>query len=198
MTGPDHALYGLLWLSFGALHSVLASGTAKRFTQGIFGGRDRLAYNAVALLHVGLVWAMGAFALGGREVARFDIPAPIQGILWGSLVVGILTLLAAYRQYDGGRFTGFRVVASTEGAEPLQTGGLHRYVRHPLYTGAFLILIGQVSDSFSLATCAWASLYLVIGTGFEERRLISLYGPAYLAYRGRVPAFIPWKGRALR
>jgi len=178
------------------LHSVLASGTAKRVTQGVFGARERLAYNAIAVAHLGLVWGVGAFLLGGAAEAAFDLPLAVRLVLWGCLGLGLLILLVAYRQYDGGRFTGLRSLPPGAGPEPLQTGGLHRYVRHPLYSGAFLVLIGQAGDAFGLATCIWASLYLVIGTWFEERRLVDLYGSAYLAYRARVPAFIPWKVRA--
>jgi len=60
---------------------------------------------------------------------------------------------------------------------------LHRFVRHPLYSAAFLIL--------------WGSVYLVVGSHFEERFLERLYGDAYADYRRRVPAFVPWKGRAI-
>lgn len=194
----DHVIYGLLWLSFGVLHSVLASGTAKRVTQGLFGARERLAYNVIAVAHVGMVWVIGAVLLGGLTATRFDLSPAIRMALLICGVVGVLILLVAYRQYDGGRFTGLRPVAGDAEAEPLHTTGLHRYVRHPLYSGAFLVLFWQANDAFGLATCIWASLYLIIGTWFEERRLIALYGPAYLAYRVQVPAFIPWKGRALR
>jgi protein-S-isoprenylcysteine O-methyltransferase Ste14 len=81
--------------------------------------------------------------------------------------------------------------------EPLRLDGLHRFVRHPLYTGVFLILWGRVDGDFELATAVWGSLYLLIGTWFEERRLVKLYDGSYVDYRRRVPAFIPWRGRAL-
>lgn len=194
----DHILYGLLWLSFGLLHSVLASDTAKRATQALFGAWERLVYNVIAVAHVGMVWGLGAFLLGGRTAVAFDLSPVIQVVMWTCGVVGVLILLVACRQYDGGRFTGLRPVSGDAEAEPLHTTGLHRYVRHPFYSGAFLLLFWQATDAFGLATCIWASLYLVIGTWFEERRLNALYGPAYLTYSAQVPAFVPWKGRALR
>ena len=61
----------------------------------------------------------------------------------------------------------------------MATRGLHRYVRHPLYSALFLCLWGLVQDPLSLATALWGSLYTLIGTYFEERKLISLYGEAY-------------------
>ena len=73
---------------------------------------------------------------------------------------------------------------------------LHRFIRHPLYSGLFLVLWGHAQTEFALATALWGSVYLVIGAGFEERRLIDRYGDAYRTYRARVPAFVPWRGRA--
>ena len=75
--------------------------------------------------------------------------------------------------------------------ETLRIDGLHRYVRHPLYSGLFLILWGHAQTEFALATAIWASIYLVIGTVFEERRLIERYGEAYRDYRARTPAYVP-------
>jgi protein-S-isoprenylcysteine O-methyltransferase Ste14 len=116
---------------------------------------------------------------------------------------GIAILIVALRGYDLGRFTGLtQVRAGRAGAtlaqdEPLKLDGLHRYVRHPLYTGGFLVLWGLAHDPMAVATAVWASLYLLIGTWFEERRLLRVYGEAYAQYRLRVPAFMPWRGKAM-
>ncbi len=99
--------------------------------------------------------------------------------------------------YDRGRFVGTTQLRVPDMVpdEDLRIDGLHRYVRHPLYSGLFLVLWGHAQTEFALATALWGSLYLVIGTGFEERRLIARYGQAYTAYRARVPAYLPWRGR---
>ncbi len=70
--------------------------------------------------------------------------------------------------------------------------GLHRCVRHPLYSAGFMILWGLLRDPLSLAMAIWGSLYLVIGTRFEERKLRRLYGAAYDDYSKRVPPSIAW------
>ena len=58
------------------------------------------------------------------------------------------------------------------------------------------MLWGLVDGEFALATALWASAYFWLGSRYEERRLVARYGDAYRDYRNRVPAFIPWKGRA--
>ena len=79
--------------------------------------------------------------------------------------------------------------------EPLITGGLHLFVRHPLYLGVYLILWGRATGDFGLATAVWGSVYLVIGAAFEDRKLLALYGDEFRDYKDRIPAVIPWRGR---
>ena len=80
--------------------------------------------------------------------------------------------------------------------EPLVTHGVHRYVRHPLYTAMFLVFWGRAFDEAALMTASWATLYLVIGTRFEERKLMEIYGADYARYSAAVPRFLPLRGRA--
>jgi protein-S-isoprenylcysteine O-methyltransferase Ste14 len=196
MTAIDHLLYGLAWASFGALHSLLAAAPGRALLGRAFGAGTRLAYNAIAVFHVAAIWAFGRFLAQGA--APFGLPLWAQAGLSLLALAGAALLLLGLREYDLGRFAGtwqlrHRVPPDAEGEdEPLVTGGFHRFVRHPLYTAAFMILWGLVRDPFSLATAAWASLYLVIGTLFEERKLTRLYGQAYRDYVRRVPRFIPW------
>jgi protein-S-isoprenylcysteine O-methyltransferase Ste14 len=75
----------------------------------------------------------------------------------------------------------------------LRSGGLYRYVRHPIYTGVIALAVGSAVPSGSLAI-AVATLALVtwlaIKARWEERRLGARY-PGYAAYAARTPRFIP-------
>ena len=197
-----HLLYAALWLSFGLGHSLLADARIKARLKPFFRAGYRLAYNLFAVLHVALVIGVGWWLLG--DGAAFD-RAPALRVLQGTAsLLGAGVFIVALFGYDLGRFAGTaQLRASAQGKflddeEPLRLGGLHRYVRHPIYAGAFLLLWGRIEDEFSLATAVWASLYLWIGARFEERRLIARFGEAYVRYRNAVPAFVPWKGKAWR
>ena len=196
------AIYALAWLSFGAVHSVLAGVSAKRRLSQLFGAYYRLAYNLWAGLHIAAVWAFGGALIGDR--AAFSPFAGAENALLGVSVLGWVVLVLALREYDLGRFSGLEQIrAHKRGGpdpedEPLVTVGLHRFVRHPLYLGAYLILWGGATGDFGLATAVWGSAYLVIGTHFEERKLLALYGDDYRDYKGRVPAVIPWRGLGRR
>ncbi len=195
MDAPAHVWYALAWLSFGLLHSVLAARSVKDGIGRALGRYYRLAYNGFAVLHLGAVWGFGRHVF--RDAPPLGLPDALQFAGDAAFVAGLVVLAAGVRDYDGGRFLGLTQLRAPDAPEdePLRIGGLHRYVRHPLYSGAFLVLWGHAQTEFALATAVWGSLYLLIGTKFEERRLVALYGTAYSAYRKRVPAFIPWKGR---
>jgi protein-S-isoprenylcysteine O-methyltransferase Ste14 len=197
-----HFLYALLWLTFGLGHSLLADARIKARLKPYFRAGYRLAYNLFALLHVALIVSAGYWLLG--DGAPFERPDWLRAGQWVPTALGAGVLFAALFGYDLGRFAGTaQLSASAQGRflddeEPLRLSGFHRYVRHPLYSGAFLLLWGRVADEFTLATALWASLYLWIGSRFEEKRLLARFGDLYARYREKVPAFFPWKGRAWR
>jgi protein-S-isoprenylcysteine O-methyltransferase Ste14 len=116
-------------------------------------------------------------------------------------VAGGIILLLSLTQYDLGRFSGvtqlFGDNDSGSEEEPLHITGMHCYVRHPLYLGAYMYLLGGAVGEFGLQTAFWGCLYLCIGTWFEERSLVNQYGHAYIEYKQKVPAIIPFKGRAI-
>ena len=193
------AIYGLAWLSFGIVHSVLAGVGAKRRLDSLFGVYYRLAYNLWAGLHIAAVWTLGGALMGSR--ATFSPLAGAENALLGVYVLGWVIIVMALREYDLGRFSGVAQIRAQKAGitlsedEPLVIGGLHRFVRHPLYLGAYLILWGGATGDFGLATAVWGSAYLAVGAGFEDRKLLVLYGNEFRDYKDRVPAVIPWLGR---
>lgn len=78
--------------------------------------------------------------------------------------------------------------------ERLVTSGIYRYTRNPMYLGHIIFLTGLaltlrsvLAALFALGTAAWFH-YRVLG---EERRMIELYGDAYLDYMKQVKRWIP-------
>jgi len=212
-----HLILGAGWASFGIVHSLLAGERVKSAMLPAAQPYYRVGYNVLASLHLAfLFWleqvplpVSWAPALGETRWALIVLQAVGWIVmLWAlraydlSAFSGLGEARAALRQRFGRRSTNAPDDAATDGStpavEPLATGGLNAFVRHPLYSGLFLVLWARVSNDLTLATALWGSLYLVIGSRFEERRLLRVYGEAYARYRAAVPAFVPWKGRAWR
>ena len=73
------------------------------------------------------------------------------------------------------------------------TGGLYRWVRHPLYTCSLLLLWLVPTMTWNLLALAIGlTVYILMGIVFEERKLLREFGPAYAEYRRRTPGLIPF------
>jgi protein-S-isoprenylcysteine O-methyltransferase Ste14 len=77
--------------------------------------------------------------------------------------------------------------------QSLTTNGIYRYIRHPIYTGDLLLLIG-----LELALNSWlvlglgVPLLIVIRQVLAEEALLSQAFPGYASYRTRTKRFIPF------
>lgn len=189
--------YALLWLSFGLGHTLLTMPRIKQHLEPYLGSLYRIAYNLFALIHIALVLIIGQQIL---DTARFTAFSSTPVVILSSLIVlaGVVLTLLALRQYDLGLFSGVSQWRAGKRQkvlenEPLQISGLNRWVRHPLYTGLFLFLWGGAMSPFGFWTAIFASIYLVIGAHYEERKLTTLYGKAYTEYQKNVPAFFSLK-----
>lgn len=111
------------------------------------------------------------------------------------LVAAGLALAVAARLWLGGNWSG--VVTLNQDHELIRSGP-YRWVRHPIYTGILLALmgsaiaLGEVRGLLALALFAVAFLRRV---ALEERLLIEEFGTAYRQYRHEVPALVPWSWR---
>jgi protein-S-isoprenylcysteine O-methyltransferase Ste14 len=76
----------------------------------------------------------------------------------------------------------------------LVTDGIYGRVRHPQYTGLFLISIGLMIQWPTLVTLLLWPIMLIVYYRLaikEERHMITLFGEKYLEYKKTIPAFFP-------
>jgi protein-S-isoprenylcysteine O-methyltransferase Ste14 len=187
---------------YGVVHSWLASERMKDSTRRAFGPTTdrwyRVAYNVLAgvtllpLLPM-LVW------LPDRVLYTFPPPwlwlallgqlVALVGIAYGLWLTNIWHFLGLCQLLDlpdDGRLNC---------KPPLVIFGLYRWVRHPLYFWGlvFIWLTPQMTVN-RVALFAVLSVYLYVGTFFEEQRLVEEFGDAYRAYQRQVPRLLPWRG----
>ncbi len=78
----------------------------------------------------------------------------------------------------------------------LCTGGPFRLARHPLYTSSLMQIVAIVLISQNLILPLTSAILMIYGSSRinrEEQLMIELFGEQYVAYKGRVGAFWPWK-----
>jgi protein-S-isoprenylcysteine O-methyltransferase Ste14 len=192
-------------IGFGMVHSLLASRAAKLKVQAMMGERHtrgiyRIAYNLAAV--ISLLPALTLLvALPDRELYRFPQPLAIAALAIQAFAA--LGLVYSVHQLDVPHFSGLRQLAawlagseahseSDTSARTLVVDGLHRYVRHPLYTTSLIVLwLVSPMTVNRLAFLLAATLYFYVGSIFEERKLVAEFGDAYREYQRRVPRLIP-------
>jgi protein-S-isoprenylcysteine O-methyltransferase Ste14 len=69
---------------------------------------------------------------------------------------------------------------------------LYRWVRHPLYTaGLLFIWLTPIMTLNTLVVFIAATVYILVGAFFEERKLEREFGQAYREYKAATPMLIP-------
>jgi protein-S-isoprenylcysteine O-methyltransferase Ste14 len=185
----------LSWGLYGLIHSWLAGTAMKmRLTQRWPGLENsyRLLFNLqatlLALPPLILTWFYPGAAL-------WHWPG---WIAWPALLITVAGFLWSMRWYDGMDFLGLRRHDPDSGyRETLILSPLHRYVRHPWYSLGLLYLWTRDLNAGWLAASIAITIYLVIGSRLEERKLAAQFGEPYRRYLARVPGLIPLPGRCL-
>lgn len=189
------------WVIYGVIHSLLASNSVKdrlaaRCPHCLRG--YRLFYNllAVGLLAVPL-WL--TYGLPGEPLWQW--PGAWRWLADGLALVALAGFVYSLRFYDGLGFLGLRQLRADQPAlaesESLCISPLHRWVRHPWYSLALVVLWTREMNAPWLVSALVITGYFVVGSRLEERKLLIQYGEAYARYRAAVPGLLPRPWRHL-
>jgi protein-S-isoprenylcysteine O-methyltransferase Ste14 len=120
----------------------------------------------------------------------------------GYLVVSAALTLIIFSLYSYGmsEFTGIDAFMKHAGKiqKPvvrLRTDGIHSIVRHPVYTGILIALVGLLlilPTKMTLYGIMLSLIYLEIGIWLEERKLLLEFGDQYARYKKQVKKIIPF------
>jgi protein-S-isoprenylcysteine O-methyltransferase Ste14 len=182
-----------LW---GLVHSMLASiqvkGIARQISSQFASRWYRLAYNAFAGISFLPVLLLAAL-LPDRLVYAVPFPSPGLYLMMAGQLAALLMLLIGVLQTDTLAFIGIRQIVGNEAPGKLVTGGLYRYMRHPLYTaGLLFIWLTPTMTINRLTLYLCLTVYILIGAYFEERKLLREFGQEYQNYKARTPMLIPF------
>lgn len=192
---------GFLWilltgLIYGIIHSAFASVPVKNWMAAQFGLGNPKLYRLFYVMQSSLfsvIYLSLVFILPDRVI--YIIPVPW---LFVFLLIDLAAAFCAYlglKQTGISSFLGLEFLFTRENSlqtQSLNTGGFYRYVRHPVYFfSLILIWLLPIMSWNILAFNIGATAYLIIGSHYEERKLIQDFGQEYLDYQKQVPAFWP-------
>jgi protein-S-isoprenylcysteine O-methyltransferase Ste14 len=196
----NHVLLAILWVAYCAIHSALISLTATNFLKRTLRARFRffrLFYNLFSVLAL-LFLILWSSSLAGKEEPLYTWEGR-HAVQYGMIALSSILIVAAARHYNLLQFLGIKqILQEKSGAGMSENGeldarGVLGLIRHPWYSGVFLLLwAGDITPAGLLINLI-LSAYLVIGTFLEERKLVLEFGDRYRDYQRRVSMFIPLK-----
>lgn len=191
----------ILWMLYFSIHSLFASLRFKQFILLLYPGIMpwyRLIFNILAivllippvflmLMYPGdLVWQWSG---NWRYLANSLALLAIAGFIF------------SLRSYDSSEFLGTRQLKEgrkdIKERESFHLSVFHRYVRHPWYAFALVLIWSRDMHVSYLLSAILMSLYFIIGSHLEEKKLIAFHGDQYRLYRKYVAALIPLPWRIL-
>ena len=188
-----------LWTAFCFLHSFMITPVFTDFVKkntGTSYGYYRLFYNIFSTLFLVPVLI---YSYSIIEKPFFSWHGYFLSIRYLMLLGGLWIFYAGSRHYNMRTFVGINQIhegvkhglINTSGK--IEKGGIMGVVRHPFYSGSFLLIWAGNLDTTRLIINIILSLYLVVGTVLEEQKLLAEFGDVYRNYQKEVSMLFPWK-----
>ena len=203
-TLPSAVLTFLGFTAYALFHSALLTNWSRTALEAALGKRAfaglfRLGFalQAGVLLFVYIVYVAGL-----PDVMWGQVGGGWGMLLWVLRIAALVFIIRCVGSFGSAEFLGWAQYRAWRSGQPIpgdgvETGelvvtGPYRYVRHPMYAAGLVALWAepQLSANRFAFTLA-ASLYLVLGSLHEERRLQRFYGSAYREYTARTPRLVP-------
>jgi hypothetical protein len=191
----------VLWISWCTMHSLLIDVTfikAVNKHASCLTRYYRLLYNGLSLVTFIPLMIVTRIAEGPVIVSWEGIYIFVRILL---LAAAFLLFKGGSKKYDLQYFLGVKQLQTGDehlllsDTEEFTERGVFGVTRHPWYLGSLLFIWSMLAEyplPVFLAVCIM-SVYLVIGTILEERKIVARYGDSYRSYRQRVSMFFPWK-----
>ncbi|MGZ5255660.1 MAG: methyltransferase family protein, partial [Flavitalea sp.] len=160
----------------------------KKRLAGFTGKYYRFYYSVFASIHLGVV-VYYQFSISSEylfDPQYWSIPL---------LLIGSVFMMVSIEKYFF-YLSGIDAFMNRPAETRLETSGLHQYVRHPLYFGTLMVVWSlwlMMPSLAHLVGVGMMTVYTVIGTILEEKKLLKDYGQQYADYQSKVPMLIPFR-----
>ncbi|MDP3149838.1 MAG: NnrU family protein [Ignavibacteria bacterium] len=194
-----YLILSLLWIVYCAMHSFLIS---IRFTNTItrllknYYAFYRLFYVLFSLVLLVLLINFTS-QLDNEIIISYSSPWSIIRyiLMYGSLLI---FFWAFFFNYDSLSFFGIRQILNfgkvkkVNPSDEIKKNGLLGVIRHPMYLCLIIYLWSQTFKRIDIIVNVILTIYVIIGTFLEEKKLVLEFGDAYVKYQKEVPMLIPF------
>jgi protein-S-isoprenylcysteine O-methyltransferase Ste14 len=153
----------------------------------------RAVYNILVPVWIGMWFVLFAITFPWRGIQLYHEPYSwIAGV--ALIAAGILLYVKARHGFSPLQLSGHHELEPEHHQQKLVVTGIREHVRHPIYLGHLLEMLGW-SVGTGLLVC-WGLTAFALATGaimirLEERELVERFGESYRDYQQRVAAIVP-------
>jgi len=194
-----YLILSLLWIAYCVIHSYLISisftNIITRLLKNYY-AFYRLFYVIFSLVLLVLLINYTS-QVDNEIIISYSLPwSVIRYIfMYGSL---LLFFWAFFFNYDSLSFFGIRQILNfgkvkkENPSDEIKKNGLLGVIRHPMYLCLIIFLWSQTFKRIDIIVNAILTIYVIIGTLLEEKKLVLEFGDAYVKYQKDVPMLIPF------
>jgi methanethiol S-methyltransferase len=195
----DNLFVALLWMLWCTFHSALITKTVTDYAKRKWGDQYRfyrLFFNIISLVTFAPLLYYSVFH---RGPLIFHWEGPLLIIKYLLLLAGLSLFAAGARHYSMSQFFGIHQIRTghldhtLSAYDTFDTTGVLGVIRHPWYTGGIMVIWSSDIYMSNLLNNTIVSVYFVIGTLLEERKLLQEFGDKYREYQKNVSMLIPYK-----
>ena len=203
MIALDILLIVLLFSLFAFSHTWLASRKLKTALVEKIG--DRIAFYRMFYNVSSILFFLAFIAVAPKpDVIIYDLQFPFDIITFALQVLSLIGLIWTFSQFDSKEFLGIsqiiRYFNGTYKAETLDEkqelkfGGAFKLSRHPVYLFSILFLGFRPQMSlFYLILFICCVVYFYVGSIYEEKKLVEVFGNEYREYQKRTTRIFPFR-----
>jgi protein-S-isoprenylcysteine O-methyltransferase Ste14 len=149
---------------------------------------------ATIVIPAAIIAASGPGSVGWSAPFPFGFVAQAASVLLIGLGVALMVnTIALFVRLGRG------TLAPWDPTQRLVVRGVYRYVRNPMISGVFCVLLGEAVALKSIHLFGWFVLFVALNLIYiplvEEPRLERRFGTDYVQYKRDVPRWIPRPGR---
>lgn len=200
-----YLLIASLWIAYCLLHSFLVSTSfTNLLTRSL---KNYYAFYRIFFVSFSLALLIPLIKYTDQFDSNIIITYSLPwNIVRYALLLSALAMFfwAFFFDYDSLSFFGIRQILNfgeerkINPSEDLKRNGLLGVVRHPMY---FALIIALWCDTFTatgIMVNIILTVYVIMGTILEEKKLALEFGDAYIKYQQEVPMLIPFTKRNVK
>lgn len=193
----------LLFALYGFIHSILASEKVKIFFRQNFGkliAFYRLGFNVFAVVGLYLIWDLAPHP----SLQIYKLLPPYDYLVLIPQLLALVGIFWCFKYVCFKEFIGLSQIGrylkgdysdnELDENYTLRIEGPYKFSRHPIYLFSIIILLFRAEMNLAYLTMFISfTAYFYIGSYYEEKKMVRLFGDEYTNYQNKVPRIFPYK-----